>query len=127
MRSEEYRHDIFCQLQAEKVGGGDWMCGSFVLGADSQARESDRRTRKRIGARLFELADEHLPKKQASLLRRWAGGASQKQLNWWYRRLIVYGGDITKTLNDVLCRLRRLADDDLECQLLLASLGWRTV
>lgn len=85
---------------------------------------------RRIGARLFELADEHLPKRHAQLLHDWSSGASQRLLAWKYRGVVNKGPrgmGIPGILGCIFNKIRKLVDDDLECQLLIAAAGMRTI
>jgi len=108
-----------------KGGRGDCIGGNVLITNSVMSDIGRHKLRKRLGARLFELADEHLTQRHSSLLRKWIDGASQKQLNWWYRGLLRYGGDIPNILDDICHKVRRLSDDDLEAQMLMAALGWR--
>lgn len=94
---------------------------------EDQVFESNKRMRKRLGARLFELADEHLPERQSQLLREWANGATQKQLSWKFRGELTYGAHISKVLEDIFAKVRKLSDDDLESQMLLAALDKKLI
>jgi hypothetical protein len=104
---DEYENHLGRMMNIYPVGS--FFFGDTYINEDLLFVDYNRQARKRLGRRLFALADLHFPEADSQLLRAWA---RRERADTSTMRLLRWA----------IPELRRLMDRDVVCQLILSTL-----